>query len=370
METYEVGGCVRDELLGVKSKDVDYVVVGATPQQMLDMGYEQVGNDFPVFLHPITKDEYALARTERKTGAGYNGFDYEIANVTLEEDLSRRDLTINAMAKDSLGNIIDPYGGKKDLENKILRHVSIHFKEDPVRILRIARFSARYNFTIAPETIEFMKEMVDNGEFDSLTAERVWKEFEKVLPEKYLNNFFKVLTEIGALQKIPGFKNIQENEFFEFIREKTEDNHIIYSASLLHVFSQMSNESLKKWKMPAEQQHKISQFTNWRLESGFYSSMRNEDKVQFIQHNKALHGLDKPLELINIISLYQSWVNKSDYNFEWEASQFSKDITLLKNLDYPIIVKEALSNKIKPDQAVKEAQIQLLESAYKPKLKI
>jgi tRNA nucleotidyltransferase (CCA-adding enzyme) len=204
MKIYSVGGAVRDALLGLLIKDSDYVVVGSTPQAMLDAGYKPVGKDFPVFLHPKTHDEYALARTERKTGAGYKGFVVHAApDVTLEEDLARRDLTINAIAKDADGKLIDPFNGVADLQAKTLRHVSDAFAEDPVRILRAARFAARFtDFSVAPETLSLMRQMVAAGEVDALVSERVWQELSKGLMECKPSRMFEVLRACGALQKI------------------------------------------------------------------------------------------------------------------------------------------------------------------------
>ena len=204
MQTYLVGGAVRDELLGREVNDKDYVVVGATPEAMLAAGYKPVGKDFPVFLHPTSHDEYALARTERKTARGYKGFVVHAApDVTLEEDLARRDLTINAMAKDTNGALIDPYNGLADIQSKTLRHVSEAFAEDPVRILRIARFAARYtDFSIAPETNQLMQQMVAIGEVDALVAERVWQEIAKGLMEAQPSRMFEVLRACGALKRI------------------------------------------------------------------------------------------------------------------------------------------------------------------------
>jgi tRNA nucleotidyltransferase (CCA-adding enzyme) len=204
MEVYCVGGAVRDELLGLPVQDRDWVVVGATPQEMLARRFKPVGRDFPVFLHPETREEYALARTERKTAPGYAGFVFHAAaDVTLEEDLARRDLTINAMALDERGALIDPYGGRADLEKKILRHVSPAFAEDPVRILRLARFAARFaDFSVAPETVELMRAMVANGEVDALVAERVWQEIARGLMEASPSRMFKILRESGALAKL------------------------------------------------------------------------------------------------------------------------------------------------------------------------
>jgi tRNA nucleotidyltransferase (CCA-adding enzyme) len=203
MKTYLVGGAVRDRLLGRPVRERDYVVVGATPQDLVALGYQQVGRDFPVFLHPETKAEYALARTERKTGPGYHGFDVcSDPGVTLEEDLRRRDLTINALAEDEDGHLIDYYGGRTDLEDRVLRHVSSAFCEDPVRILRLARFAARYadlGFTVAEETMRLMRSMVDAGEVDALVPERVWQELAKALEEPEPSRFFQVLRDCGAL---------------------------------------------------------------------------------------------------------------------------------------------------------------------------
>ena len=206
MQTYLVGGAVRDQLLNYPVKEKDWVVVGATVKQMLELGYQQVGKDFPVFLHPKTKDEHALARTERNTSLGYKGFEVHASpDVTLEEDLIRRDLTINAIAKDEDGNLIDPYNGRADLEKKVLRHVSPAFSEDPVRVLRVARFAARYahlGFKVADETIELMKDMVTSGEVSALVAERVWQEFHKALGERNPEVFIEVLQQCCALKII------------------------------------------------------------------------------------------------------------------------------------------------------------------------
>ena len=206
MEIYLVGGYVRDQLLGLETKDRDWVVVGSTPEEMIKLNYRQVGKDFPVFLHPTTNEEYALARTERKTAPGYSGFSFHAAaDVTLEEDLIRRDLTINAIALSNDNQLIDPFNGQADLKAKLLRHVSPAFVEDPVRILRVARFAARFadlGFTIAKETQQLMSEMVNNGEVDSLVPERVWQETMRALTEKSPARYFEVLRDCGALSKL------------------------------------------------------------------------------------------------------------------------------------------------------------------------
>ncbi len=208
-----VGGAVRDKLLNREVVDNDYVVVGSTVEEMLRLGFSQVGKDFPVFLHPETKQEYALARTERKSGSGYTGFECDASSkVTLEEDLLRRDLTINAMAMDENGNIIDPYQGQADIENRVLRHVSTAFIEDPLRVLRVARFAARfhnYGFTIAPDTLALMTKLSESGELLSLSGERVWQEMERSLADKNPEIFFKVLYECQALKSLwPDLHNL------------------------------------------------------------------------------------------------------------------------------------------------------------------
>ena len=211
MKAFVVGGAVRDELLGLPVADRDWVAVGSTPEEMAKLGFRPVGKDFPVFLHPETHEEYALARTERKSGRGYKGFTvYAAPDVTLEDDLKRRDLTINAMARDESGALVDPFGGEKDLKAGVLRHVSESFEEDPVRILRVARFAARFGFRIADETMALMQSMVASGEADHLVPERVWQEFARGLAEPQPKLMFEALERCGLrarllpeLEKVP-----------------------------------------------------------------------------------------------------------------------------------------------------------------------
>ena len=216
MQIYLVGGAVRDQLLGLSVKDRDWVVVGATPEEMTNQGFRPVGSDFPVFLHPKTQEEYALARTERKSGRGYRGFTFHTSpDVTLEEDLIRRDLTINAMAMDDQGNITDPFNGQQDIENRILRHVSDAFLEDPLRVLRVARFLARFahlGFTIAPETLELMGKIASDGELDHLTPERVWQEFERALATSTSSAFWEALEASHALYLLKGLGRISNEQ--------------------------------------------------------------------------------------------------------------------------------------------------------------
>ena len=203
MKVYLVGGAVRDRLLSLPTQEHDWVVVGATPEDLIDQGYRQVGKDFPVFIHPKNGEEYALARTERKSGKGHQGFIvHSEPTITLEEDLSRRDLTINAIAEDSDGNLIDPYQGQKDLQKKILRHISPAFAEDPLRVLRVARFAAKFwklGFTIAPETLNLMSELSSGDELSYLSKERVWQETERALLTDNPEIFFLILWQVGAL---------------------------------------------------------------------------------------------------------------------------------------------------------------------------
>lgn len=234
MKTYVVGGAVRDRLLGLPVKDFDYVVVGSTPEQMIQEGFRPVGQDFPVFLHPTTQAEYALARTERKTAPGYKGFIFHTdATVTLEQDLARRDLTINAMAQEIdasgqlCGSIIDPYGGQKDLERKIFRHIGPAFIEDPLRVLRVARFSARFpDFSIAPETLELLKNISASGELKALVKERVWQELVKGLGGKQPSKMFNILSACGADHEIfhQSIDAHYSKKFFDYVDIAAREN--------------------------------------------------------------------------------------------------------------------------------------------------
>ncbi|MBD3611408.1 MAG: multifunctional CCA addition/repair protein [Hydrogenovibrio crunogenus] len=245
MKTYLVGGAVRDALLNIPVYDHDWVVVGATPQDMLEQGFSQVGKDFPVFLHPKTKEEYALARTERKSGQGYHGFEVSFdPTVTLEDDLIRRDLTINAMAQDAEGQIVDPYGGQQDLADKVLRHVSEAFAEDPLRVLRVARFAAKlsaFGFTLAPETAALMKSMSASGELSALTPERVWQEVVKALNTQTPSVFFEVLDHVNALSilfpALDALKGVQQPE-----KHHPEGDAWVHTMMVLDASAALSND--------------------------------------------------------------------------------------------------------------------------------
>jgi len=244
MKVYLVGGAVRDKLLGLPIKEKDWVVVGATPREMLRQGFKKVGRDFPVFLHPKTHEEYALARTERKTGKGYTKFTcHADPSVTLEDDLKRRDLTINAMAKEPRGKLIDPYHGRRDLKKKILRHVSQAFVEDPVRILRVARFASRFgDFKVHPQTNKLMKEMLASGEVDALVPERVWQELERALKEQYPERFFVVLKNCQVLPKL--FPEIASN--VTNIKKALKEAVVLDKSSVVRFAAMMFNLDKKE----------------------------------------------------------------------------------------------------------------------------
>lgn len=234
MKVYLVGGAVRNTLLSLPIEERDWVVVGSTPEEMLAQGFKPVGKDFPVFLHPETYEEYALARTERKTRKGYQGFQFNTdRSVTLEEDLKRRDLTINAIAESKTGELVDPFGGQKDIEKRVLRHVSSSFVEDPVRVLRVARFAARFHllgFRVANETLVLMRQMVESGEVDALVKERVWQEFETALGESNPEQFILVLRQCDALAKIfPELDNNTTETLQQAVRQ-TEDKIVRFAA--------------------------------------------------------------------------------------------------------------------------------------------
>ncbi|MCD6039313.1 MAG: cca [Gammaproteobacteria bacterium] len=255
MEIYLVGGAVRDQLLGLPIKEKDWVVVGATIEDMLHAGFRQVGKDFPVFLHPKTGEEYALARTERKVGQGYTGFKFDTSpTVTLKEDLKRRDLTINAIAQAPSGELIDPYHGQADLAKKILRHVSPAFEEDPVRILRVARFNARFDFDIAPDTLALMRKMVEKGEVDALVAERVWKELERALQESRPENFFAVLAACDALAVLLPQLAASSAGFTALKQAVVLSPHSpVRFAALLHTLSENEIKTLcERYRVPTD----------------------------------------------------------------------------------------------------------------------
>jgi tRNA nucleotidyltransferase (CCA-adding enzyme) len=254
INAFEVGGAVRDAIMGLPVVDRDWVVVGSTPEEMMNHGFKPVGKDFPVFIHPTTGEEYALARTERKTAKGYHGFSFHAsADVTLEEDLSRRDLTINAMARSQSGQIVDPYDGKGDLQRRVFRHVSSAFKEDPVRILRLARFAARFaDFSIHDSTLALMQSMVVNGEVDALVPERVWQEFSRGLMEATPSRMLQVLSQCGALAKILSTWTEAELTALCLELDRAAQAQLSLAARFSIISQYISSERLLTLRLPLE----------------------------------------------------------------------------------------------------------------------
>lgn len=295
MEIYLVGGAIRDELLGLPIKERDWVVVGASPEELLAKGFIPVGKEFPVFLHPETYEEYALARTERKTGKGYKGFTFHTStDVTLEEDLRRRDLTINAMARSEENKLIDPYHGQKDLKEKILRHVSPAFSEDPVRILRVARFAAKLpEFTVFPETKKLMEKMVDNGEVNALVSERVWQEFERALKEKSPERFFEVLNDCHALPIL--FPEINPHgDGMKALKKACElsVSPTVRFAALLHDVSEHSVKALcHRLKTPREYLDLARLVSQW---VNTYKNIETSTSANILHLLKSVDALRRP----------------------------------------------------------------------------
>jgi len=309
MKTFSVGGAVRDTLLGQTPKDRDYVVVGATVEDMLAMGYRQVGADFPVFLHPETQEEYALARVERKTGKGYNGFAFSTKDVTLEEDLSRRDLTINSMAMAEDGAVVDPFGGRSDLAAKVLRHTTQAFGEDPLRILRVARFFARLGveWSIAPETQKLMDQMVEAGELDALTPERVWKEFEKGLMEPSAELMLECLCGLFAFDRAPfaeyGWPSNNAIILLQVAAANAAPLPVRFAVSFPRIWS---NEEKKRSRIPSEVREVAEGVA--RLREGCIPSFRSltpEAKLDLLMRVDALRQKARFVHIVQAYGFYQ-----------------------------------------------------------------
>jgi len=355
-----VGGAVRDLLMGFNPKDKDYLVINTEPEELADLGFEQVGADFPVFLHPETGEEFALARKERKTGLGYNGFDVEVKGVSVEEDLMRRDLTINAMAINYKGDLIDPFGGYVDIKSKLLKHVGIHFKEDPVRILRTARFAARYNFSVHKETIDFMSEIIENGEFDNLTKERVWKEFEKVINEPYLENFFSSLRDIGAIEKLGKFKTIYNKPSIL----KTITDYPSEDIKFSSIFMDFNAKELNDFKMPVINQKNILFFNKW-LNEHFYLSLKPVKRIGFIKDTKAIHEPTEAIRKLNNLMDYKKVVSfgndlSDEYKLE-NIEAFKEDVEKIQSINYAEILKKSKKSEI--GKNILEEQLRVLDKS-------
>lgn len=350
MKIYLVGGAVRDKLLGLPIKDRDWVVVGSSPEEMLELGYQQVGKDFPVYLHPETKEEYALARTEKKTGLGHSAFSVDTApTITIEEDLLRRDLTINAMAEDDEGNLIDPYGGQEDLKNKILRHVSPAFSEDPLRVLRVARFSARFahlGFEVAQDTLELMQHLVNNSELDELPAERVWQEFKRALGEVTPAFFFITLRDCYALgvvmQEIESLFGISQEKARRSLMaltkaaELTPDTAVRFAAlcyelPITHEFSLTKNlrkleELCKRLKLPND--HKdLASITCLHWDS--YAALSLKEAEPILRLFEDCDAIRRPERFQFFLQACKAILKAADEN---EANIDFKNLSLLNSL--------------------------------------
>lgn len=321
MQTFLVGGAVRDKLLGIPVKDRDWVVVGATPEEMIEQGYKAVGKDFPVFLHPETKEEYALARTERKSGKGYKGFTFHTStDVTLEEDLQRRDLTINAIAEDKSGNLIDPYAGEADLREGMLRHVSDAFVEDPLRVLRIARFAATLGFKIAPETSHLLKEISASDELEALVPERVWTEMEKALSGRYPARFILVLRSCNALKKL--FPEIEAL----FGVPQTKEYHPEIDAGLHTIMS--LNQSVRLSDDP------MIRFATLVHDLGKATTPKNELPSHIGHEARGVKIIDKLCKRYRIPNKYHELAScVSKFHLDCHRIQEMKPETVLKKLE-------------------------------------
>lgn len=386
MKIYEVGGCVRDRLLGKEPKDIDYVVVGSNPEEMLSLGYMPVGKDFPVFLK--NNSEYALARTERKTGNGYNGFTVNSDGVTLEEDLYRRDLTINAMAMDDKGNIYDPYNGKEDLEKGIIRHVSTHFSEDPLRVLRAARFAARYGFVIADETKRLMEDLGKAGELSCLVKERVWAETMKVFegggdPSIY----FKALAETNNLYNVYKIRCLDYEKMSEVYNAKSISKEIKTQLYYLLVYSDEKlinkidgfNENEINWNeygnknaQPVEYANKNmyspGDYTRLRqqfravVEFGRYYDKSAEDRLKMIKILRASQHKDTVSFMYDAVSYFTH--NEIVMDIAQRSKEvFLSDLQVLETLDYEKIRANCAPKDIA--KCLEQAQIYALSDEPK-----
>lgn len=343
---YLVGGSVRDRLLHLPVSDHDWVIVGATPDELLALGYQQVGKDFPVFLHPTTKEEYALARTERKSGKGYTGFTCDFGKeITLEQDLIRRDLTINAIAMDENGNIVDPYHGVDDIKHKILRHVSPAFREDPLRILRVARFAARFyqlGFTIAPQTLSLMKQMVLAGEISYLTAERVWKETEKALSAENPQIYFQVLDQCGALTLLFPSLELSTN-IIDALKQSallTDDLTIRFAVLCAQLPSKPVVEALcKKIKAPNHYTKIAVMVQQYRHDLEHIQMLTAEQIVSLLN---SLDVWRNPSHLEKLIIASQAFAKTTSFA---QANYLKEAYKVANNVDVQHIIAEGYSGK-------------------------
>ncbi len=343
MKIFLVGGAVRDQLLGLPVHERDWVVIGSTPKDMIALGYKPVGKDFPVFLHPKTHEEYALARTERKTAKGYKGFEFYCAqDVTLEQDLERRDLTINAIAQNDQGELFDPFNGQQDLQDKIFRHVSLAFSEDPVRILRLARFACRFpSFNIAPETLKLMQKMVENKEVHALVAERVWKEFERALTYEAPKRFLDVLQQANALPIL--FPELSYTSAgVQAIQSASEntDNPIIRFACLFHDININNLQTInRRLKLPKEYHHFTKLMINYLT---FLEKLDTTSAKQILDFLKKLDSLRRPDRIAHFMEAARYCLTQ---NIDIKAKLLQQSLLAIKNTDTTDLQQQGLQGQ-------------------------
>lgn len=378
MEIYLVGGAVRDQLLNRPVTERDWVVVGATMEQMRALGYQQVGKDFPVFLHPVTHEEYALARTEKKIAKGYKGFEFAFApNVTLHEDLARRDLTINAIAQAADGTLIDPYGGQQDLTNKILRHVSPAFVEDPLRVLRVARFAARYahlGFSVADETLRLMHQIVLQQELLALTPERIWKELQRVLDEATPAVFFKILRQVGALKEVwPEFDSLFGTAQSRVLRTITDSgeqalasltqavswglpNVVRFSVLLLDLSQEAVKSACQRLKVPNDYVDLASLANRHQQRFVEAKQLNAEQMVDLFEVADAYRRSERFQQFLQICSAhYAAEQNNQNYQLLWQAYQRTLAINMQD------IVKDGMTG-MEIKKALRSARVRKIQS--------
>lgn len=357
MQFYQVGGSVRDELLGLPVQDRDWVVVGATPQQLLDQGYFPIGKDFPVFLHPSSKEEVALARTERKVSTGYHGFEFHAApEVTLEQDLQRRDLTINAMARDAQGQLIDPYGGQRDLNARRLRHVSAAFSEDPVRILRIARFAARLpDFSIAPETLTLMRHMVQHGEVDALVPERVWQEVARGLMEQRPSRLLETLHDCGALQVL--WPELPYGTELLAALNRCPDLHAALPVRFAVLVGQHAEVLKTRFKAPndCQQLARLAQQQRAQLED--FAVLSTEEIVTVLERCDVFRKPQRFEQLLQVIHAEHS-------NFVFSTA-WKNAMHTVKSVDAGAIAQQLVGQPEKIGAALRQARVQAVQWVVK-----
>ena len=360
MKIYLVGGAVRDQLLNIPVTEKDWVVVGATPEEMMTLGYRPIGKDFPVFLHPVTHEEYALARTERKTGRGYTGFHfYASPDVSLEDDLKRRDLTINAMVMDidniNKNTLIDPYDGQGDIKRKVLKHVSLAFREDPVRILRTARFLARYfylGFSIDKTTMDLMSDMVKTGESDFLVPDRVWQECDKALGEKNPEKFFDVLDECGALEKIfPEFKYFKKNKNITIITHpKKVINFVRFILALKLDFNTIT-DLCEKYPVPSyykELAVLAIQYENYFTQKN-NEHLNPESMLDLLEKSDAYRRPDRFMDLLSV------------FNDSPELDLFKHALDITKNITITDLINQNLKGKVL-GEAIHDRRLEVIKT--------